>query len=231
MNVPMIRLLHVGGLDSVETLSLPLQQIGKVIVEQREISPEDQAFLSEIMDLETVPETYQKWTSDPMKIQVWEGSPSYLSQHKGQFFGLWLRLGLQYPRDYFEAWVELTKGYWNGGYDYYIYAEYVAENSYGIAMNFDSNPIKSLMKAYFAFTRESVLFEPLLSIGLNVWAAGALLWLSIVKKRREAVLFIPLFVILAGLWVGSPVFSEFRYAYPVTVSVPFLIPTVLSQEE
>ena len=30
-------------------------------------------------------------------------------------------------------------------------------------------------------------------------------------------------VLLAGLWVGTPVFCEFRYAYPLILSLPLIL--------
>ena len=29
--------------------------------------------------------------------------------------------------------------------------------------------------------------------------------------------------LVAGLWLGAPVFAEFRYAYPVFLSMPLLV--------
>lgn len=227
LNVPMLKVLGAAGIDKIETMSLPMQQIARVVVKDREISREDWELLDQVVDMDQVPELYQEWTSDPIKYNASLKNPQYLHEHLGEYLSLWVRLGLEYPKDYLEAWVELTKGYWNGGYNYYIYAEYVADNDFGIEMDRSGNPVKSLVKAYFGLSKESILFEPLLSIGLHVWLAVGMFWLCLVRKRRESVLFIPLLVILAGLWVGTPVFSEFRYAYPVVAAMPLLVPVSL----
>lgn len=227
LNVPMLKLQGIAGIDKIETMSLPIQQIARVVVQERPISQEDQELLNQVVELDKIPEIYQEWTSDPIKYMASLQNPEYFLDHPREFLSLWIRLGLQYPQDYFEGWVELTKGYWNGGYDYYIYAEYVADNDYGIAMDSRMNPIKQLVKAYFALSRESILFEPVLSIGLQVWIMLGCWWLCGMRKRKETVLFIPLLVIIAGLWVGTPVFSEFRYAYPIAASLPLLVPMTL----
>ncbi len=227
LNVPMLKILNVSGVDYVETLSLPIQQIARCIVNEREISPEDQTLLDGTVDFEEVPELYQEWTSDPLKDEIRRTNHYFIQNHKQEFLSLWLRLGMQYPKDYLEAWVELTKGYWNGGYEYYVYAEYVADNPYGLAMIKNMNPIRKLVKAAFTFTRESILFEPLLSIGLQVWGMLILWYVSSREKRGARILFLPLIVIMVGLWFGAPVFCEFRYTYPVFISMPLLAPLTL----
>ena len=43
------------------------------------------------------------------------------------------------------------------------------------------------------------------------------------KKREEFLLTVPVMVLLAGLWLGTPVFAEFRYAYPMFLSAPVIL--------
>ena len=43
------------------------------------------------------------------------------------------------------------------------------------------------------------------------------------KAVPVLVLGIPLIVLAAGLWIGTPVYAEFRYAYPFFLAAPFLI--------
>jgi hypothetical protein len=137
---------------------------------------------------------------------------------------LWLDIGKRYPWDYVEAWVEQTKGYWNGGYDYYIYAQYVDENDFGIYLVQQDNIIHDLVKAYFTLTRETVLFEPIQSIGFNVWILSMLCFLNLIRNRKEFLLTVPVLAVIFTLWLTTPVFSEFRYAYCVFTTLPFILP-------
>ena len=131
---------------------------------------------------------------------------------------------MRYPWEYVEAWVEETKGYWNGGYEYYIYAQLVDENDYGMYMVEQHNLIHDLVKAYFAFTRETILFEPIQSIGLNVWILSILCLFNLVHNRKEFLLTVPVLAVVFTLWLTTPVFAEFRYAYCVFTTLPFLLP-------
>ena len=69
--------------------------------------------------------------------------------------------------------------------------------------------------------------QPLYSIGVYAWILFACLVLNIKQKRTELVLTIPGIIILVGLWLGTPVYAEFRYAYPMILSIPLVLCTTL----
>ena len=49
------------------------------------------------------------------------------------------------------------------------------------------------------------------------------------KKREEVLLTIPILVLVVGLWLGTPVYAEFRYAYPVILTLPVILPLTVYQ--
>ncbi len=211
----------------IEGLSVPLQQVARVITEGYELTAEEIRLIDTILDIEQVPEEYTQECVDPIKDMIREKNYDYLQENKGAFLKLWIDIGLRYPWEYVEAWVEETKGYWNSGYDYYIYAQYVSENNYGIYMVEQTNLIHRLVKAYFTLTRETVFFEPLQSIGFNVWVLSMLCFLNLLYNRKEFLLTVPVLAVVFTLWLTTPVFSEFRYAYSVFTTLPFLLPVSL----
>ena len=89
------------------------------------------------------------------------------------------------------------------------------------------NIIHTLLKAYFTLTRETILFQPIQSIGLNIWVLSFLCFLSMVWGRREFLLTMPVIAVVFTLWLTTPVFSEFRYAYCVFTTLPFILPVSL----
>lgn len=227
MNGPAMTWLGVERDNFMEPLSVPIQQIARVIVEECPLTEEETEMLSIIMDLEEIPELYWDKCCDPVKDEIKGKNLNYLIEHKGEYLKLWLQLGMKYPWVYTEAWVEETKGYWNGGYDYYIYAQYIYPNDFDMYMTAQNNPIHDLVKAYLTFTRETVLFQPLQSIGLNIWVLSFLCFLSMVWGRREFMLTMPVLAVVFTLWATTPVFSEFRYAYSVFTCLPFILPVSL----
>ena len=229
---PAMHWLNVKQNNFLEGLSVPMQQIARVIVEDCELTEEETVMLEKILDLEKVPEAYWAQCCDPIKSIIRDDDSSrleYLMAHKMDYLKLWIQLGLKYPQVYLEAWVEETKGYWNGGYDYYIYALYVQPNDWGMYMVEQNNLIHDLVKAYFTITRETIFFQPLQSIGLNIWVISFLCFLNMAWGRREFLLTMPVVAVVFTLWLTTPVFSEFRYAYSIFTTLPFILPVSLCQ--
>lgn len=224
---PVLTTLGVQNVNFIEALSVPLQQVSRVIANGGELTAEEVQLVDTILNIEDVPEIYVESCSDTIKDAIRMKNYPYLQENKGAFLKLWIDIGMRYPWEYVEAWVEETKGYWNGGYDYYIYAQLVDENRYGMYMVEQHNLIHDLVKAYFAFTRETILFEPVQSIGLNVWILSMLCFFNLLYNRKEFLLTVPVLAVVFTLWLTTPVFSEFRYAYCVFTTLPFILPVSL----
>lgn len=221
---PVLSLLGVGKTDFVETLSVPFQQIARVIANDCEISEEDTALLSQVFWMDRVKELYSPEIVDPIKFEAFrQEQRSYFTEHFGEYVHLWLRLGRQYPGEYLKAWVELTKGFWNGGYYFWIYCAWTYPETSGIGGFVMNNPINDGFTALFRLLEKPVVFEPLYSIGLHVWAVVACCGLCALEKRKEAILTVPILVLIVGLWVGTPVYAEYRYAYPMFTSFPLIL--------
>lgn len=224
---PMLSVLQVSGSDIVESLSVPIQQISRVIADGRSLTEDETALLSKVIDIEEVPELYTNWLSDPMKVEFRSKDQAYLEEHLPDFARLWWKLGRKYPMEYVKAWIDQTKGYWNAGYPYAMYSETVTDNPYGVEKATNGNPVAALFRLYFGLSRHIILFEPLHSIGLHVWILLLCCILNIVNRRKEFVLSVPLLTIVIGLCLGSPVYCCFRYVYPLFASFPLIVSTAL----
>lgn len=220
---PALSMLNVSGGDLAESLSVPIQQVSRVIADGEDLTEEETALLSSVVDLEEVPQLYQNWISDPMKVELRSKDYAYFQENFRDYAALWVKLGLRYPGTYVKAWVDQTKGYWNGGYDYAMYSETVTDNPYGVEKTGGGNPIASLFRLYFGLSRHVVFFEPLHSIGLHVWLLFLCFAGNLAKKREAWLLSVPLVVLVLGLCFGTPVYACFRYAYPVFVCLPLIL--------
>lgn len=229
---PVLSLLGVKETNLVEAFGVPMQQVARVITEGRELTGEEIHLLEEIFWLDKVPEMYNPLTVDPIKFETFRyDQVPYIQANAGAYLNLYLKLGLRYPGDYLKAWVDETKGYWNGGYFFWIYTKEMDSNPYGIANTVDSNTIQKLFAAAFRYLEKPAFLQPLVSIGLHVWALVTCTLINALKKRQEFLLGIPLLVLVAGLWLGTPVYSEFRYAYPVILSMPLILGVTLFGKE
>lgn len=101
----------------------------------------------------------------------------------------------------------------------------------GIVHTGGSNLIASCYAAWFRTAEKPVVMQPLYSIGLRVWMLVACCLINALKKNKQWLIAIPVLVLLVGLWLGTPVYSEFRYAYPMVLTSPFILVTTLYSPE
>lgn len=220
---PLLDWLGVSGMNYVEAFAVPMQQVARVVSEERELTPEETELLNELFDLEMVRQLYDPNTVDPVKFMCFRGVDADTIRQRGwAYLKLYLSLGLRYPSDYGKAWIDETRGYWNGGYHYWIYTRECSGEEYGVVHSGEVPAIADCYDALFRIWEKMTTLQFTASIGLFVWAAFACFALNIWKRREEMLLCMPLVVILVGLWLGTPVYAEFRYAYPVILSLPLI---------
>ena len=187
LKYPVLDALNVKQPDTIEALSIPAQQIARVVVEEKELTDEQRVLLNNIVDVEKIPEVYSSYISDPIKNLIREKSnQEYLRRHKSAFINLYIHLGLKYPIEYIQAWVDQTRGYWNAGYSYWRWTTGVADNEFGITRIIFSERMDSLRKEYMNLWEKSLILQIFLCIGVYVWIILILTCRTVIKKNREA---------------------------------------------
>ena len=220
---PVLKLLKVDQPDTVEFLSIPEQQIARLIADGEELEPEELRQIERIMDPETVREEYDPDISDPVKEIIRKTGSDELNENKWEYLMLWLKLGLKHPGTYLNAWIDSTKGYWNGGYNYWVVATGVHENDLGIEAVPWDNIIGAAVNGWsYLFFFGFPVFQIFTSIGLHVWLVILIAVVSVIRKRKEGLLCILPLAVIASLLISTPVFSEFRYAYAVFTTLPLI---------
>lgn len=220
-----LRSLNVYPVDTIEYLSVPAQQIARVIKECDDVKEEHRELLGRIVDVERLPEVYDVFISDPVKALVRQkNNQEYLTNHKAAYLALYIEMGLAHPGQYLTAWIDLTKGYWNGGYSYWIWLGEIGENKLGIEGTVNMETGKSVVEEYIWTFIDSPVLRIFVSIGFHVWLTLAVLCVCIVRKNKAGIfLTVPVLSIIVSLLVSTPVFSEFRFAYAVFCCIPFLL--------
>ena len=211
---PVLDGLGVGQANFREALSIPIQQVARVITLGGHVTQAQREQIDRVVEIEMVPQWYSPVISDPVKFKV---DGEYIRQHKKEYLTLWIEIGLQNPGRYVEAWIEQTKGYWNGGYDYWIWNRGVTQNTYGIHARHDG-----LFADKFSALSLPKALAVFFSIGVHVWLLAGLFVVNCVLGRgKRAFLAVPVLVMVGTLLLATPVFSEFRYAYAVFTVLPF----------
>jgi hypothetical protein len=223
MKGPVLSAMGVTDPDLVESLSIPVQQVARVIADGCELTAEEAELIDRVVDMEEVPQLYRPHISDNIKNEIRSKDNAYFEEHVGQYFDLWLKLLMKYPAEYVEAWVDQTKGYWGGGFENWMYGNFVNENDMGIAMKEQGNPFAKVYNLYFGLSKKTMIFEPLHSIGLHVWILAIAAFVALFRKRKEWILAAPLLAMVLTLLVATPVSGEFRYAYGLFTAFPLVI--------
>lgn len=221
---PVLTSLGVEKANFREALSIPIQQIARVIALDGQITQEQKELISRVVDFEKVPEWYSPGLSDPVKFNV---DGEYIRGHKMEYLRLWLDVGIQNPIVYVQAWIEQTKGYWNGGYDYWLWNRGVAQNEYGIRAGH-----AGILSGHFMAMGLPQAMSVLFSIGSHLWLLLGILVINCIRGRWErAFLAVPVLIMIGTLLLATPVFSEFRYAYALFTVLPFYSGASLAEQQ
>ena len=233
---PVLDAYQIPPPDPVESLSLPVQHIARVVTDNMPLTDEEYALLSQVVNVEKIPETYVPYTSDYIKALVREtDNQAYLTAHAGDYFRLWVALGLRYPAEYLYAQIDETVGFWYPNVQYEsMYLGGIHKES--TRLDIETQPkltgiIPSLLTKWLTGPRDFPVYALIFSIGTATWIAVAMFGMAVVGGGRETLLpYLFQFLVFDTLMVATPVHAEFRYLYslftmlPLVFVLPFLRP-------
>lgn len=223
---PVFTQFQVASPDIIESLSIPAQQIARVITNGGELKEDEQLLLEQVVDVSRIPSVYNEGVSDPVKDLVREsGSQEYLRLHKSEYLKLWISLGMRYPMHYIRAFLHQTEGYWYPDVQRWVYTEGVCENSGGIITE------PKLPETITDLLGKGFLWQGYTKIPVYglFWSIGAAVWMTfiaaglcfVVNKKKELILFLPMLALWSTLLAATPVNGEFRYLYSIFICLPF----------
>lgn len=225
LKYPVLSSLNIKQPDTIESLSIPAQQIARVIKDEKELTSDQKELLNKVIDIDKIPDYYVSFFSDPIKDLVREkGNQDYLKEHSKEYLNLYIQLGLKYPQKYIEAWVDQTRGYWNSGYAFWRWADGVTNNDLGVYQTINNKFFDSALTLYLTEWSGSPIFTFFLSIGFMVWLLIMFVYKSALYKRKDLFfIMVPPLLVIATLLIATPLYAEFRYAYAVSLTLPFII--------
>ena len=198
-----------------ESLSIPLQQISRTVVDER-LSKDEIKIVSKYLDIDKVKGNYLSYISDPIKNIMKTDN-----FNMKEFINDWFKLFIKHPISYIKAYIDQTRGYYNGGYDYGWFSEKISNNSLGLETISFIKPLYLLFMGYlWLFSGDIPILTLIRSLGLYTWIVVILF--SLAKKQIKWI-YIPLLCIIATLLIATPVFCEFRYMYCIVICIPLII--------
>lgn len=224
---PVFNYFEVETQDFVESLSIPAQQIARVVSDGLEITEEQTALLNQIISVDSIAVTYDPRISDPIKGLIRsQGNQEYLAEHKAEYLKVWFEIGMHYPFQYLRAYMNQTEGYWNPDVQYWVYTEGVSQNQVGVTAEplipeYIGNRLK-----WFAWDSYEIipLYGLLWSIGTAVWITMLLAGFCYVRgKKKELCIFLPIMALWGTIMIATPVYAEFRYIYAIFLCMPLFM--------
>ena len=220
---PVFDHMGVTGPDFTESLSLPLQQVARVLVDEKEVSDNDLALIDRVIDRTYIKELYVGNYADNIKELVRAGNPYVLESEKKEYLGLWIRLGLKNPGEYIRAWYDLEGGY------VYPDVPYRVADADGIMPNDLGLYPSPIIGGRFIKAKEILLklsdFMPLygmfFSIGAYAWGLVIALAVS-VGRGNHLLCHILMILLVLTLLIAAPV-VDYRYGYAYVMSFPLIL--------
>ena len=224
---PVMNHFQVTQPDLIESLCIPTQQIAAVLCNDRELTAEERGLIENVIDLTYIKELYNPTFADNMKELVRAGDQEYLASHKKEFFKLWISLGLRYPGDYLDAYIQQTYGYWYPDSFYLVAeAEGVSATELGVSTRHLIGGPLVVKGKELAIKLGSIvpIYGTLWSMGVACWVLLFSMGTVLVRREtRKLLCYLPSVLLLFTVLIATPVATEFRYVYFMVYSMPFYL--------
>lgn len=219
-NIIIFNVLKAKKGDIRESLSIPVQQIARTqLYHGGEFDDETIKQINNFFGTDNIGNLYNPNVSDNVKGEF---NSEYFSENKGDFIKLWLKLLVEYPREYIASFVAGSYGYYYPEAFNWVSTRTVDTNTVGIEQN---GIIEGkLLRKYDGLIdrRGKPLVSMLFSIGFLFWVLVTLLLYKVYEKKYIYLLiYLPLMILWLTL-IASPVYCEYRYAYPLFTTFPLL---------
>lgn len=228
--------LHITPSGKREMLSVPFQQTARYLRDAPEdVTAEEYAAVSAILDAENLAEKYNPEKSDPVKNTFRETASK---EELRAYFQAWLSMLRKHPEIYFQATINNYYNYFYPCGDmagYYSYAwsdkslKKCVKSKYLSTIDFDVHIPDAVRewRTIYELVRELVFSLPVLSVfkiaALYVWALLLLaVYLFARKEYRLLALTMPYVLCLCTALLGPCNGNYFRYLYGTAVALPVL---------
>ena len=228
---PVFVYLGVDEDPVAEKLSVPIQQIARVVSEEGDLlSSEELEEIKKFIPEENL-QSYIPEISDPVKAGF---NNDYYKNHRSEFWRLWFRLFINHKGTYLDSLLYGIVGY--------FYPKSEATNAWGylcdytLLLNMEYR-IHPILKGYYAYLMSAgktmfnnlPILSDLISIGMPVWALALTVFLALIKKKKA----IWIVIFSAALYFSTLLLGPvccIRYVIPLYFTIPLQGAVLFSQE-
>ena len=219
---PVFNYYNVRKSASAEYLAIPMQQIGRMVYKDIEMTEEEEKNINKLIPIETMKSAYDPKCSDGIKFnKKYRGT--VFDENKSNYFKLWLSLVFKNPAIALESYGISTLGYWYPNIETRAYENTIVENELGLytkplSPQFIQNYVKIMGNKNMPILSFSW------SIALLLWLVSISIYITLKKHNiKRLYAYIPIFGIWLTLMIASPVYNEVRYIFSLFTSLPLLL--------
>ena len=218
--------------EDKETLSIPLQQTARYLVESPDdVTQSEHDAIDAVVPIDTLATLYNPDLSDPVKESMRNAKGNMTADERSAYFSAWAAMGLRHPGIYLRATVANTYAYF---YPFVIIGQNMDRPVFplyqqGLPINktFDVSyvgpqgareALTNVLNAWLEMPVVSIIFSP------APYVLAFLLALAYAVSRRRApalVLAVPFAMLLLTVLAG-PLNGHLRYVLPLAAALPVL---------
>ena len=233
MKSPVLKAKDIPQADTIEMLSIPVQQITRVALEKNDLTFSEREVIDQIGSIDLMVERYNPRIYDYARDAIrYDGNQEYIKEHPVLFFETWLSIISRHPFIAAEAWVDQTSGYWNPGSYYWMkWWDGVCEEE-GLYLDVKNYAFNDFFHNYvLAFTDDNSILLLTYNVGWHVWLIVISVAYCIYKKRKDFIYALPALLLLGTLFIATPMHDEFRYAYTIYTCLPIIVFSCLAYKK
>lgn len=220
-----------------ERVGIPIQQVARVVAADRPLTKAETSYISRVMWPERVKQQYDPFTADGVK---WDRyfTFDYFNHHPDEFWKTWQSLGKRYPKDYVEAWMLATYGYWS-----FPAPDGETQSRFGWALSmkdlnapYGMSPLNNnayqtgtMLHVYPKEVQEKMgryLFDHSRYAGAGTcfWIMAAIALILMVRRQYSRLLILlPACLIWGTLIVATPAAFVYRYVFFFPLCMPLFL--------
>ena len=224
LKFPVLKAKNIPQADTIEMLSIPVQQITRVASEKH-LTAKERAVMDRIGNIEKMVERYNPRIYDYARDVIrYEGHQEYIKEHPIECFNLWLSVVSRHPLIAMEAWIDQTSGYWNPGNYYWMkWWDGVCEEE-GLCLIVKSPKFNDFFHSYVkAFTDDNSVLILTYNVGFHMWIILFSTVYCIYKKRKDYIFALPALCLLGTLLIATLMHDEFRFGYAFYTCLPIIV--------
>ncbi len=225
LKYPVLKAMNIPQADTVEMLSIPVQQITRIAIEKDDLTDGELEVLAQIAPVDRLKEQYNPKVYDYARDVIrYEGDQTYISSHPVKCLGTWFTIVTRHPATAVRAWTDQTSGYWSPSSYYWMkWWDGVCEEE-GLYLQVRSEKANEIFHTYVKqFESRNSILVLSYNVGLHVWAILFLCVYAAYQKRKDYIFALPVLTLVATLLIATLMHDEFRFGYPVYTCLPVIV--------